>query len=59
MSANAADAAIEHFLDALWLEKGLSANTLLAYRHDLGAFAGWLAARGSTLAGAMRCTSLT
>ncbi len=58
MSANAADAAIEQFLDALWLEKGLSANTLLAYRHDLEAFAGWLAARGSTLAGADRATIL-
>jgi integrase/recombinase XerD len=58
MSARAADAAIEHFLDALWLEKGLSANTLLAYRHDLEAFAGWLAARGLTLAGADRATIL-
>jgi len=58
MSARAADAAIERFLDALWLEKGLSANTLLAYRHDLEAFAGWLAARGLTLAGADRATIL-
>ena len=58
MSAPAADAAIEHFLDALWLEKGLSANTLLAYRHDLEAFAAWLAARGRSLEGADRATIL-
>ncbi len=58
MSANAADAAIEHFLDALWMEKGLSANTLLAYRHDLEAFVGWLAARGQTLADADRALIL-
>ena len=30
---------IAQFLDALWLEKGLSDNTLLAYRSDLTAFA--------------------
>ncbi len=38
-----ADAAlIEAFADALWLERGLSANTLAAYQSDLRAFAGWL-----------------
>lgn len=41
--------AIEHFLDALWMEKGSSANTLAAYRSDLEGFAAWLQARGSTL----------
>ena len=35
-------ALIETFLDALWLEKGLSRNTLDAYGRDLRAFAGWL-----------------
>ena len=36
-------AAIEAFLDALWLEKGLAQNTLDAYGRDLRAFAEWLA----------------
>jgi len=35
-------AAIERFLDMLWLERGLSANTLSAYRSDLGLLASWL-----------------
>ena len=33
---------IERHLDALWVEKGLSDNTLAAYRRDLTALAGWL-----------------
>tara|TARA_A100000164_G_scaffold377072_1_gene415488 strand:+ start:839 stop:1741 length:903 start_codon:yes stop_codon:yes gene_type:complete len=32
----------EQFLDAVWLESGLSENTLNAYRTDLAAFEGWL-----------------
>lgn len=32
---------IAQFLDALWLEKGLSDNTLQAYRSDLTAFSKW------------------
>jgi len=36
-------ALIEAFADALWLERGLSRNTLSAYQSDLRAFAGWLA----------------
>ena len=35
--------AIDLFLDALWLEDGLSANTLAAYRRDLTLYADWLA----------------
>ena len=35
-------ALIERFLDSLWLEKGLSDNTLKAYRQDLQGFAAWL-----------------
>jgi integrase/recombinase XerD len=35
-------AIIDNFLDNLWLEKGLSENTLSAYRRDLVAFSGWL-----------------
>ncbi len=37
------DPAIDTFIDALWLEEGLSRNTLAAYRRDLALFAGWLA----------------
>lgn len=50
MSNDADQRAIEQFLDALWMEKGSSANTLAAYRSDLEGFATWLQARGSTLA---------
>jgi len=39
-----ADATLERFLDALWLEAGLSHNTLSAYRSDLEGFAAWLKA---------------
>ncbi|MYJ52437.1 MAG: site-specific tyrosine recombinase XerD [Gammaproteobacteria bacterium] len=34
-------AAIERFLDAVWLESGLSDNTLAAYRRDLVHFGNW------------------
>ena len=33
---------IDDFIDALWLEDGLSKNTLAAYRRDLELFAKWL-----------------
>lgn len=36
-------AIVDQFLDALWLERGLSENTLSAYRSDLYSYAGWLA----------------
>ena len=42
----AADASIDAFVDALWLEEGLSRNTLQAYRRDLSLFAAWLQAQG-------------
>lgn len=35
-------AAIDRFVDAVWLEDGLSANTLAAYQRDLTALAQWL-----------------
>ncbi len=53
MSADA-DPLIERFCDALWSERGLSDNTLAAYRGDLVRFHVWLAARGCELAGASR-----
>ncbi|CAM3819137.1 site-specific tyrosine recombinase XerD [Bordetella sputigena] len=36
------DPSVAEFLDALWLEDGLSRNTLNAYRNDLAAFDVWL-----------------
>lgn len=47
-------AILEQFLDALWLERGLSENTLAAYRSDLMGLAGWLRSRQSTLMDADR-----
>src|SRR5258706_14072317 len=35
---------IDAFIDALWLEDGLSKNTLAAYRRDLSLYAAWLGA---------------
>jgi integrase/recombinase XerD len=43
------DASVDAFVDALWLEEGLSKNTLLAYRRDLTLFAAWLAPQGRAL----------
>jgi integrase/recombinase XerD len=43
------DASIDVFIDALWLEEGLSKNTLSAYRRDLSLYAGWLQGRGQAL----------
>ncbi len=45
---------VDRFIDMLWLEFGLSTNTLTAYRNDLQGFATWLAARHITLIGAHR-----
>ncbi|MFZ3118351.1 MAG: site-specific integrase, partial [Variovorax sp.] len=39
---------IDDFVDALWLEDGLSKNTLAAYRRDLALFAQWLQAERHT-----------
>jgi integrase/recombinase XerD len=36
---------IEQFLDAIWMERGLSENTLAAYRNDLSGYARWLASQ--------------
>lgn len=45
------DPLVDAFLDATWMEKGLSENTLAAYRRDLQAFDGWLQGRGTGLLG--------
>ncbi len=39
------DSRIDGFIDALWLEQGLSKNTLSAYRRDLTLYAAWLLQR--------------
>jgi integrase/recombinase XerD len=36
------DASVDAFIDAIWLEEGLSKNTLAAYRRDLNLYAVWL-----------------
>jgi integrase/recombinase XerD len=41
-------AEIDRFCDALWLEDGLSQNTLTAYRNDLYDLADWLAEKSNT-----------
>ena len=45
----ASQSAIDAFIDTLWLEAGLSRNTLDAYRRDLQHFAGWLCTQTVTL----------
>jgi integrase/recombinase XerD len=37
-------AVVDRFLDAVWIEDGLAANTLAAYRRDLSLYAAWLGA---------------
>jgi len=43
------EARIERFVDAVWLEQGLSAQTQSAYRSDLGLLARWLLGRNLSL----------
>jgi len=50
---------IERYIDAMWMEKGLSNNTLSSYRRDLRQFNEWLLKRdGSTITQATRSTLL-
>ena len=51
-TATSIDSAIDPFIDALWLEDGLSKNTLAAYRRDLSLFAKWLDNSANGLTGA-------
>jgi integrase/recombinase XerD len=44
-AAGDADPSIKRFLDAVWMERGLSQNTLAAYRADLTALTRWLTER--------------
>jgi len=45
---------IEAFADALWMERGLSDNTLSAYRSDLNSLGSWLEQRNISLLEAQR-----
>lgn len=55
MTETADEATIERFADALWMERGLSRNTLAAYQSDLAKLAEWLSReRGATLLAAHR-----
>ncbi|HUF21793.1 MAG TPA: site-specific integrase, partial [Burkholderiales bacterium] len=56
MTAN--DDLLDRFCDALWLEDGLSRNTLSGYHRDLRQFAEWMAKRGGTLRAAQRADLL-
>jgi integrase/recombinase XerD len=51
-------ASIDRFVDALWVEDGLAALTLAAYRQDLTHYAGWLAERHAKAIDASRETDL-
>jgi integrase/recombinase XerD len=55
---DAVDPAVTRFLDGAWMERGLSANTLAAYRADLMALSRWLTARGSQITKATRADVL-
>lgn len=54
----AAQQEIERFVDALWMERGLSENTLAAYRNDLAGLAAFLARAGRGLPQAQRADLL-
>jgi integrase/recombinase XerD len=45
----APEAIIDKFLDTIWMERGLSVNTLGAYRADVMALKRWLAQRDTSL----------
>lgn len=46
LARSSSEAALSRFVETLWLEDGLSANTLAAYRRDLSLLADWLDREG-------------
>ena len=48
MTTGALPGVVQEYLAHLAVERGLSANTLGAYRRDLGRYVAYLAARGRT-----------
>jgi integrase/recombinase XerD len=57
-SSSPSAALIDRFLDAVWMERGLSPNTLSAYRADLTALDRWLTSHGTTMSAAKRADLL-
>jgi integrase/recombinase XerD len=55
----ASEQAIDRFLDAAWMERGLSKNTLSAYRTDLMALARWVAQQERPITAAERSDVLS
>jgi integrase/recombinase XerD len=51
---DAVDPAVTRFLDGAWMERGLSSNTMAAYRADLMALSRWLALKGIAITQATR-----
>ncbi len=49
IESDAAQALLDEFCDALWLEEGLARNTLASYRRDLAKLAAWLERAGVSL----------
>ena len=49
MATKGIDSLIDAFIDAIWLEEGLSKGTLAAYRRDLSLLSHWLRQRGGSL----------
>lgn len=49
MDDTALEREIDTYIDALWMERGFSRNTLAAYRRDLTGFGRWLAGRDTVL----------
>jgi integrase/recombinase XerD len=57
-TADTVDPAVSRFLDGAWMERGLSANTLAAYRADLMALSRWLITQGTQITKATRADLL-
>jgi integrase/recombinase XerD len=53
LKAASVDVNIDRFIDALWLEEGLAANSLSAYRRDLNLLATWLMQKNTLLLNAL------
>lgn len=53
-AADIVDPAVTRFLDGAWMERGLSANTMAAYRADLLALSRWLATQNASITKATR-----
>jgi integrase/recombinase XerD len=56
--ADTVDPAVTRFLDGAWMERGLSSNTLAAYRADLMALSRWLATKNTSITRATRADVL-